>query len=98
MLSNIKIAFFDLDGTLTNNEKIITEETIFALKKLKSKNIKLVLASGRWDKFLLDYDTHINLFDYLVCNNGAEVYDIKNKKAIKEEILDKDLVEEIAFN
>ena len=95
MLNNIKIAFSDLDGTLTNDKKIITEETIHALKKLKEKNIKLVLASGRWDTFLLDYDKDINLFDYLVCNNGAEVYDIKNKKAIKEEILDKELVNNI---
>ena len=36
MFENIKIAFFDLDGTLTNNNKIISENNLNSLKLLSN--------------------------------------------------------------
>ena len=81
-MDNIKIAFFDIDGTLTNNNKIITDKTKESLKYLNDKGIKLVLASGRFDDFALEYNKDLNVFDYLICNNGAEIIDIKNNKLV----------------
>ena len=82
MSNNIKLAFFDLDGTLTNNEKEISLKNIKALEYLKNKGIKLVYASGRWDSYILTNNYHTDLIDYIICNNGAEIYDIKNKKLL----------------
>lgn len=47
-MSNIKIAFFDIDGTLIDMEKkIISEKVLFTLKRLKEKGIKICIATGR---------------------------------------------------
>lgn len=81
-MNNIKIAFFDIDGTLTNNQKIITEKTKESLKYLHNNGVILCLASGRFDDYALEYNKDLDVFDYLICNNGAEILDINNNKLI----------------
>ena len=46
-MSKIKAIVMDVDGTLTNGKKQITEKTKEVLLKAQSKGIKLILASGR---------------------------------------------------
>lgn len=44
----IKIAFFDVDGTLLNTDtKVVTQTTIDTLKKLQANNIKIIVSTGR---------------------------------------------------
>lgn len=91
---NIKIAFFDIDGTLTNNKKEVLKSTIDTLNKANEIGIKLVLCSGRSNEYLLKYASLFNNIDYLISSNGARIYDIKNDKNIfvntltKEDIVD----------
>ena len=42
-----KAIFFDLDGTLTNRDKVITPRTLRALMEAQKRGKKVVLASGR---------------------------------------------------
>ena len=42
-----KIIALDMDGTLLNDQKVITERTKEALIKAREKGVKVVLASGR---------------------------------------------------
>ena len=83
-MDNIKIAFIDLDGTLTNSKQTITKNNLEALKILKTNNIKIVLTTGRWDSYIFDL-LDISLIDYIITNNGACIIDTKNKEAIYEE-------------
>lgn len=47
-MNKIKIAFFDVDGTLIDmNKKVISEKTRYTLNKLKENNIIICLATGR---------------------------------------------------
>lgn len=72
----IKAILLDIDGTLTNKDKIITPKTKEALLKAQQMGIRLALASGRADQGLmkwakeLEMDTHNGIF---VCFNGAKV-------------------------
>jgi Cof subfamily protein (haloacid dehalogenase superfamily) len=42
-----KIVFFDIDGTLFNEDKEIPKSTIDAINQLKSTGVELVIATGR---------------------------------------------------
>ena len=44
---NCKAIALDLDGTLTNHEKVITPLTKKALLEAQEKGISIILASGR---------------------------------------------------
>ena len=43
----IRAILLDIDGTLTNSQKVITPKTAEALKKAQAMGIRLVIASGR---------------------------------------------------
>jgi len=67
---NIQAIFFDIDGTLVSFETHkIPPSTLDAIKKLKQKNIKLIIATGR---SLHDINNLDNLvFDGYITANGA---------------------------
>ena len=47
-MDNVRIIFFDIDGTLIDMErKVISENTLNALSALKKKGIKICIATGR---------------------------------------------------
>ena len=46
-MMNYKMIVLDLDGTLTNRDKIITPRTRQSLMEAQKRGIKIVLASGR---------------------------------------------------
>ena len=79
----IRAILLDIDGTLTNSQKVITPKTAEALKKAQAMGVRLVIASGRADQGLyqyadvLDMPSHHGIF---VCYNGAKVMDCQTKE------------------
>ena len=45
--SNIRVLALDLDGTLTNDQRVVTPATRAALDAAAAKGVTIVLASGR---------------------------------------------------
>ena len=83
-----KLIGVDFDGTLLRDDKSISKNTIDYLKKVRKHNIKLVAVTGRTIESTKNA-TDINLFDYLILNNGSILYDVVNKKIIYEAYNDK---------
>ncbi|MBE6050401.1 MAG: sugar-phosphatase [Clostridium sp.] len=82
-----KIIALDMDGTLLNDEKIITEKTKNALMKAREKGVKVVLASGRPVDGLKKYLKELNLIDndeYVLSFNGGLVQRTGNEDVIFE--------------
>lgn len=79
---NIKIAFFDIDGTLTNSNKVISKNTINTLNKLIENDIYIVLCSGRINNYINKFLKVINKSKYTISNNGALIYDNELNKVI----------------
>ncbi|MBR3840394.1 MAG: HAD family hydrolase [Erysipelotrichales bacterium] len=73
----IKVAFFDLDGTITDPiTHTIPASTIEALSKLQEKGIKIYVSSGRSYSMVVTIDGINQIkWDGYICNNGATVYD-----------------------
>ena len=89
---DIKIAFFDIDGTLTNKDRILTNETINTLNKLNELGIKIVLCSGRPNNYLYDLSKKVKGIRYGISSNGAQIFDYLNKKIVYDNKIDsKDL-------
>ena len=66
----IKIAFFDIDGTLIDMEKkVISEKTIETLQKMKAKGIRICIATGRTAVTLPKFDD-IEFDAYLTFNGS----------------------------
>ena len=89
----IKAIAMDIDGTLTNDQKVISPRTRERLLQAQSEGIKLILASGRPSQGLkrlaheLELDTHDGL---LVCFNGACVIDAQTDEVLYENAMPAD--------
>ena len=81
----IKVIIMDIDGTLVNDQKVITPKTKETLLKAQEKGVKLILASGRPTSGLralakeLEMDQHHGLF---VCFNGSKVIDCQSNEVL----------------
>ena len=74
-IENIKYVFFDLDGTLLNSEKKISQLSLETIKKLKSLGIEVSIATGRHYYFLPNEIRAINPKIPVISCNSALVYD-----------------------
>ena len=89
----IKTILLDIDGTLTNDKKVITPKTKEALLAAQEKGVRLALASGRPDMGLykwakeLEMDTHHGIF---ICYNGAKVVDCESGEELFSQSLSRD--------
>lgn len=80
MVSNSKLVFFDVDGTLLNDKKTINESTIKAIDELKRHNYIFCLATGRcFTQNIIDIANLAGLNGFLVLANGNYIWDIKNE-------------------
>lgn len=72
---NIQAIFLDLDGTLLNESKIISQKNISTLNRLSSKGVKIIISTGRNYTGTLPVLKDTNFTDYIITSNGAAVYD-----------------------
>lgn len=82
-----KIIALDMDGTLLNDNKVITERTKEALRKAREKGVKVVLASGRPVDGLKKYLNELNLIsdeEYVLSFNGSLVQKVKSEEVLYE--------------
>ncbi|MCO7176560.1 sugar-phosphatase [Sporolactobacillus kofuensis] len=91
----IKLIAIDLDGTLLNEEKKISEHTQSVLKEAKKRGVKVVLCSGRP---LLGIKSYLELLgltengDFAITYNGGLVQRTDTGEVISEKILTKDQI------
>lgn len=73
-MKNIKLIAFDLDGTLLNENRELSEYNIKAIKKLIKKDIKIVIATGRpyagFSRFLKELGI-LGENNYSITNTGS---------------------------
>lgn len=86
-----KVIFIDLDGTLLNDKKEISDENIRQLNRAyNEKGIKTIITSGRQagyiKKIYEKYDCHFG--DFIICANGAIIKNVKTDEYLNEEYFD----------
>lgn len=79
----VKIIATDLDGTLMAPDHLtVTPRTKKALIDAHNNGIKIAVATGRALDFTQGVTKQIPFADYVICSNGASVYDRNNNKFI----------------
>jgi len=94
-MNNIKIAFFDIDGTiLSHSTRIISDQTVNTLHALQNKGIKIVIATGRAPLELPDF-RGVD-FDAYLLFNGSYCFD--STGTIYSKPMDKDDIKIVTEN
>ena len=74
------IVFFDIDGTILNEDKVIPESTKTAIRLLQEKGIHTAIATGRVPKMFYWILKELNINSYVAMNGqyvvfeGQEIY------------------------
>lgn len=89
----IKLIATDMDGTLLDENGHLPEGFVEVLDRLKAKEIKLVIASGRPLYTLQTNFGPIGRYLSFICENGAVVVD--NNKVIYKDTIENNLVTEV---
>lgn len=83
----MKLLFTDLDGTLLNNNSLVSPGTRAFLDEFLAAGNRLILSSGRPTDSVLEVKDNAGLTwpgILLSCYNGAQVYDCDSRRAIME--------------
>ncbi len=78
----------DLDGTLLNSNQKITSDTLKCLKNLKKIGHKIILASGRPLKSILEYYELLELDTPIIAYNGGAIYGMNTNFKTYEQTYD----------
>ena len=90
-----KMIVLDLDGTLTNNKKLITPHTKQDLMLAQAAGVHVVLASGRPTYGIVPLAEELKLKEnngYILAFNGGKIIDCTNNNVLFEQKLDEQLV------
>ena len=71
----IKAVFLDIDGTLRNSQKEITQKTRDVLKKCSQYGIMIIICSGRSKEYAHKIAHDACASNIVIASDGAEIYD-----------------------
>lgn len=87
-----KLVAFDMDGTLLNSEKKISDKTVEAINKAIEAGKTVILNTGRCPAELKEYREVLPRLRYVNCVSGALVYDYEEERSIYESPLSEEEV------
>ena len=79
---DIKLIAVDMDGTLLNSHKKLTETTLKTLQKVVDRGIWIVPSTGRMVQGLPEYIKILPGLRYIIAINGGSVWDLKENTSI----------------
>ncbi len=98
IMKKFKLVLCDNDGTLVDDERVLTPRTKRAIERLHEEGYLFGIASGRTYEDLSAYPGNWGLyfdFDVYVCLNGAQLYDGIDGKLYNSNFLQPDKIKEI---
>lgn len=85
-----KLLTLDIDGTLTNSQKLITSATLTAITKAEEAGVKIVLATGRPTYGVAPIAKQLQMLQkggFVLSFNGGKITEWHSKKTIYESAL-----------
>ena len=84
---DVKLIALDLDDTLLNNEREVSDENVKALRECAQRGIYIVMCSGRAEDAILPFVRRLEIAGmeagrYLIAINGCSIFDLHLRKQI----------------
>ncbi|MBQ9280271.1 MAG: HAD-IIB family hydrolase [Clostridia bacterium] len=87
-----KFVAIDIDGTLLRSNGELSEKNKNIIKRVIDNGVRVVLTSGRATGSVKNIAKQLNVDRYMICDNGASIYDIKENQIVTAKYIDKDTV------
>ncbi|MGL5152424.1 MAG: Cof-type HAD-IIB family hydrolase [Cetobacterium sp.] len=95
----MKAVALDLDGTLLNSQKEISQENRDVLKQLSSNGVEILIVTGRPYPMTKKIAQSLDFPVSVICYNGARVMNLKTDEIIFERVLEeKEVLKIIEFS
>lgn len=97
-MEKIKLLALDLDGTLTNSKKEVSEKNKDYIRKAQDKGIRIILASGRPVIGIKGIADTLDLWrqgGYILAYNGGQIIDCRTGKDMVKQTIPLKYVHEI---
>lgn len=78
----IKLIALDLDGTLLNDDKLVSERNRNALQRAADAGVWIVPSTGRFYDGMPSVVRELPYIRYAITINGAQVFDMQKKKTL----------------
>lgn len=91
----IKLVAIDIDGTLLDSKKHLSEENSNTIKEYEEKGVKFAFSTGRVDRELEDVAKQLPYIKYGIMCNGAYVLDFENNKVLYSDFFEMSDVKKI---
>lgn len=96
MKKNIKLIALDLDGTLLNSEKKVSERTVEVLKRCEAQGIWIVPTTGRAKEAVPEFILKLPGVHYGIFVNGASIWNLEKQEEIVRDCIDWKTAQETA--
>lgn len=83
-LRQVELIAIDMDGTLLDDEGVVSESNKQAIQKAKQAGIDVVISTGRPLSLSYNYAKSLGLDSYLITVNGAQIWQM-NKTLLYQE-------------
>lgn len=87
-----KFVAIDIDGTLLRSDGELSEKNKNIIKRVIDSGVKVVLTSGRATGSVKNIARQLNVDRYMICDNGASIYDIQTNKMVSAKYIDRETV------
>lgn len=94
-MTKINAIFIDFDHTLKNENDKISPANILALDRANKNNIQVFLTTGRNLADIMTNISFLPISPYVICCNGALIYDLKKHKVIEKNPINTSTIEKI---
>ncbi|MGV4321798.1 Cof-type HAD-IIB family hydrolase [Bacillus mojavensis] len=86
---DIKLIAIDMDGTLLNDEQLISDENRKAIREAEDKGVYVVISTGRTLMTCRELAESLKLSSFLITANGSEIWD-SNFNLVERKLLHTD--------
>lgn len=93
---DIECLVCDMDGTLLNSNRDISEANVKAMRELKAKGVELILATGRTDLYVKDVAHRLGITAPVISANGGMVRVINSEDILFHRYLPQDFDRRLA--